>query len=343
MPVTLKDVAALAGVSPSTVPRTCKDHPSTSRQTKEKVRQAMDILGYEPNFQASGLATQNSRTIGMILPPSEWEAYENSFYLEAIRGISLLCNEKQYINTVITGKNEDEILRAAKTMVRSGLAEGFIVLYSRENDPVINYFHEEGILYVLVGKAYRNANQTIYVDNDNILAGREATQYLISLGHRRIAYISVGHSLLFAGDRKSGYLLALAENGLSSPKGYCLETAFRPGVRNETVEALLKRPDRPTAILVSDDILASCLERLCLEMNLSVPKDLSIISFNNSLFSQISSPPLTSMDVNSLQLGIEAASQMISHIENPNLMATKTIVPHHIVVRESCGPVGVDG
>ena len=217
------------------------------------------------------------------------------------------------------------------------------MLYSRENDPVINYFHEEGILYVLVGKAYRNANQTIYVDNDNILAGREATQYLISLGHRRIAYISVGHSLLFAGDRKSGYLLALAENGLSSPKGYCLETAFRPGVRNETVEALLKRPDRPTAILVSDDILASCLERLCLEMNLSVPKDLSIISFNNSLFSQISSPPLTSMDVNSLQLGIEAASQMISHIENPNLMATKTIVPHHIVVRESCGPVGVDG
>ena len=71
MPVTLKDVAALAGVSPSTVSRVCKDHPSISRQTKEKVRRAMDQLGYEPNFQAAGLATQNSRTIGIILSPPQ--------------------------------------------------------------------------------------------------------------------------------------------------------------------------------------------------------------------------------------------------------------------------------
>ena len=149
MPVTIKDVAALAGVSPSTVSRTCKDHPSISRQTKEKVRQAMAKLGYEPNFQASSLATQNSRTVGIILPPSEWEAYQNPFYLEMIRGISQYCNQKQYINTVITGQNEDEILQAIKTMARTGLAEGFIVLYSREQDPVLDYLYEEGLLYVL--------------------------------------------------------------------------------------------------------------------------------------------------------------------------------------------------
>ena len=119
MTVTIKDVAALAGVSPSTVSRTCKDHPSISRQTKEKVRKAMDILGYEPNFQASSLASQNSRTIGIILPPSERETYENSFFLEVIRGISLLCNQKQYINTVITGKDEEEILKAVKTMAKT--------------------------------------------------------------------------------------------------------------------------------------------------------------------------------------------------------------------------------
>ena len=153
MPVTIKDVAALAGVSPSTVSRTCKDHPSISRQPKEKVRQAMAKLGYEPNFQASSLATQNSRTVGIILPPSEWEAYQNPFYLEMIRGISQYCNQKQYINTVITGQNEDEILQAIKTMARTGLAEGFIVLYSREQDPVLDYLYEEGLLYVLIGKA----------------------------------------------------------------------------------------------------------------------------------------------------------------------------------------------
>ena len=138
MPVTIKDVAALAGVSPSTVSRTCKDHPSISRQTKEKVRQAMEKLGYEPNFQASSLATQNSRTIGIVLPPSRREAYENAFYLEAIRGISQFCNQKQYMNTVITGQDEEEIIQAIRTMVRNGLAEGLIVLYSREQDPILD-------------------------------------------------------------------------------------------------------------------------------------------------------------------------------------------------------------
>src|SRR5699024_9225297 len=121
---------------PSTVSRTCKDHPSISRQTKEKVRQAMEKLGYEPNFQASSLATQNSRTIGIVLPPSRREAYENAFYLEAIRGISQFCNQKQYMNTVITGQDEEEIIQAIRTMVRNGLAEGLIVLYSREQDPI---------------------------------------------------------------------------------------------------------------------------------------------------------------------------------------------------------------
>ena len=78
MTVTIKDVAALAGVSPSTVSRTCKDNPSISEETKERVRQAMAELGYEPNFQASNLASNISRTIGIILPPSQRETYENS-------------------------------------------------------------------------------------------------------------------------------------------------------------------------------------------------------------------------------------------------------------------------
>ena len=88
MGVTIKDVAALAGVSPSTVSRTCKDHPSISKETKEKVRRAMTELGYEPNFQTSSQTAQILKNIGIILPPSPRETYENPFYLEAIRGIS---------------------------------------------------------------------------------------------------------------------------------------------------------------------------------------------------------------------------------------------------------------
>ena len=336
MPVTIKDVAALAGVSPSTVSRTCNDHPSIRRQTKEKVRHAMAQLGYEPNFQASSLASQNSRTIGIILPPSEKEAYQNSFYLEVIRGISQFCNQKQYINTVITGQNEEEILQVIKTMAKSGLAEGFIVLYSKEQDPVMDYLYEEGLLYVLIGKAYRNINQTIYVDNDNVLAGKEAAEYLLELGHRRIACLSGDHSLIFNNDRKNGYMLALAQAQVPCLLEFSVEVPSVPEEQNQVLEALFKRQDRPTAVLVSDDILAVSLEKACLGLGLSVPEDVSIISFNNSLFARLTSPPLTSVDVNSCQLGAEAAAQMISHIENPNQMATKIIVPHFIVERESC-------
>ena len=106
----------------------------------------------------------------------------------------------------------------------------------------------------------------------------------------------------------------------------------------ETLKALFTAPDRPTAMLVSDDILAVVLEQFCGKLGLRVPKDLSIVSFNNSLFSRITSPQLTTVDVNPYQLGMEAASQTINHIENPNLLATKIIVPHKLIPRESCCP-----
>ena len=335
MAVTIKDVAALAGVSSSTVSRTCKNNPSISEETKEKVRRAMAQLGYEPNFQASNLASKNSRTIGIILPVSAREAYENPFYLEAIRGVSQLCNKRQYINTVITGESEEEILQVIKTMARSGQVDGFIVLYSRQDDPIADFLYNEGFLYVLVGKAYAHANQTIYIDNDNLLASQEATEYLYQMGHRRIGYIGTDTSMIFSADRKSGYQTALLQHNILPRADYCVEmTASEKD--SAPLRCLLSIPDRPTAVVVSDDILAVTLERVCLEMGLSIPEDLSIISFNNSLFARLTSPQLTSVDINSFQLGSEAAAQMINHIENPDLPATKILVPHHMVERDSC-------
>ncbi|WP_270216894.1 LacI family DNA-binding transcriptional regulator [Dorea longicatena] len=336
MAVTIKDVAALAGVSPSTVSRTCKNNPSISEETKERVRKAMAELGYEPNFQASNLASQNSRTIGIILPASAKEVYENSFYLEAIQGISHYCNGRQYMTTIVTGQDEAEILDAVRSMSRSGKVDGFIILYSKKEDPVIDYLFNEGLLYILIGKATQYTNQTIYIDNDNLLAGREATEYLYQLGHRRIAYLGSDSSLMFSADRKAGYQLALASHQLPVRPEYCVEVKNVSENNEEAIRGLLMQKDRPTAILVSDDILAVSLERVCLENHLAIPEDLSIISFNNSLFARLTSPQLTSIDIGAGQLGSEAASQIINHIENPNLLATKIIVPHHLIERDSC-------
>ena len=336
MAVTIKDVAALAGVSPSTVSRTCKNNPSISEETKERVRKAMAELGYEPNFQASNLASQNSRTIGIILPASAKEVYENSFYLEAIQGISHYCNGRQYMTTIVTGQDEAEILDAVRSMSRSGKVDGFIILYSKKDDPVIDYLFNEGLLYILIGKATQYTNKTIYIDNDNLLAGREAAEYLYQLGHRRIAYLGSDSSLMFSADRKAGYQLALASHQLPVRPEYCVEVKNVSENNEEAIRGLLMQKDRPTAILVSDDILAVSLERVCLENHLAIPEDLSIISFNNSLFARLTSPQLTSIDIGAGQLGSEAASQIINHIENPNLLATKIIVPHHLIERDSC-------
>lgn len=342
MAVTIKEVAALAGVSPSTVSRVCNDNPSISKETKEKVRRIMAQLNYEPPVLSSVSASQKTRLIGIILPPSPWLAYENPFYLETIRGISQFCNQRQYAATVLTGQDEEEILRAVQMLNQGGQLEGVIVLYSKTEDHIVDYLCEAGLLYVLIGKANQLPSQTICIDNDNLLAGREATDYLYHLGHRKIAYLGCDNIFLFSTDRKSGYQLSLLQHGLPVLPEYCVEIEGQYSSESPVLYELLQGENPPTAVVVSDDILAVTLERACIQMGVSIPEDLSIISFNNSPFAQFTSFQLTSVDINSFQLGFEAASQLINHVENPNLLATKIIVPHHIVERKSCRNLGKD-
>ena len=316
---------------------TCKDSPSISRDTKERIRRIMAQMGYEPNFEAEP-SEAFSKTIGIILPSSQRDVYENAFHLEIIRGIGQFCNQRRYVNTVITGEDDAEVLDAIQSMVANTQADGFILLYSKKDCPVAAYLRSEGLLHVIVGKAAQSANQTIYIDNDNALAGEEATDYLYEMGHRRIAYFGVSNAMLFSAERKRGYQMSLLKHDITPREGDCVEIDTLNDSYEPALKALLTAPDRPTAVLVSDDILAVVLEQFCSKLGLRIPKDLSIVSFNNSLFSRITNPPLTTVDVNPYQLGIEAASQTINHIENPNLLATKIIVPHQLIVRESCCP-----
>ena len=145
-------------------------------------------------------------------------------------------------------------------------------------------------------------------------------------------------AMLFSAERKRGYQMSLLKHGITPREEDCVEIDALNDAYEETLKALFTAPDRPTAMLVSDDILAVVLEQFCGKLGLRVPKDLSIVSFNNSLFSRITSPQLTTVDVNPYQLGMEAASQTINHIENPNLLAIKIIVPHKLIQRESCCP-----
>lgn len=339
MAVTVKDVAKRAGVSPSTVSRVCNNHPSISRETRDRVLEAVAQLGYELPAPQEAPQAPAVRSVGIILPPSDREAYENTFYLKAIRGISQVFNQRHIASTIITGKDYEEILRSVRTLRKSGSIDGFIMLYSRKGDRVTDYLCETGTLYVVIGKPIELAGQTICIDNDNLLAGREAADYLYDLGHRRIGYISGETEFGFASDRQSGYQLSLLSHGLPMDPGYCVEME---GVREEGIarlKQLLSRPDRPTAFVVNDDMLALALERVCGQLGLTVPGDVSVIAFNNSLYADLATPRLTAVEINAFHLGQEAANQIISHCENPNLMTTKIIIPHRIVERDSCARI----
>ena len=338
MAVTIKDVAALAGVSTSTVSRVCNNNPAISRETQDRVRRAMAELGYESSSPAETPAPQPIKMIGIVLPPSEHDAYENNFFLKAIRGISQVCNQRQTAITILTGSDHAELLHSVRTLHLSGRADGFILLYSRPNDVIMDYLCEHGILYVLVGKPHETAGATPCIDNDNLLAGRNAADYLYSLGHRRIAYLGKGKNHLYATDRQAGWQLSLLLHGIAVPAEYCVEMDHVYS-SDEALTELLARPDHPTAFVVSDDLLALALERACVKTGLSIPEDVSIIAFNNSLYSQLASPQLTSVDINAYQLGQEAAAQIISYLEDPNLRTTRIIVPHRIVERASCAHI----
>ena len=340
MPITIKDIAKRAGVSPSTVSRVCNNNPSISRETRDRVQKIIDELGYELPAASEEFSLSPIRNIGIVLPPSDRETYENSFYLKAIRGISQICNQRHVATTIITGVDFEEILYSVRDLHQSDSIDGFIILYSLPDDIVVNYLCEQGLVYVVIGKAGDLAYQTICIDNDNLQASRDAANYLYGLGHRRIGYIGSKHPYLYAAERRAGYQLSLLLNGLEVREDYFIEMESVNSQASRQLKALLQRADRPTAFVVSDDLLALALERVCSQMGLSIPEDVSIIAFNNSLYAQLASPQLTAVDINSYQLGQEAANRILNHLENPNLPTTKVVVPYRIVERGSCKRLG---
>lgn len=335
MAVTIKDVAALAGVSTSTVSRVCNGNTATTRETRERVLKAIAQLGYEyaPPAEAS---VQRGLNIAVVLPPADQNAYENVFYLKALRGISQVCNQRKVTTTIVAGETFEEILMAVQGLHLSKQADAYILLYAKQNDIIVDYLCSHGLIYVVVGRPAEMPRQTISIDNDNVEAGREATDYLFRLGHRRIGCISEKNDYYYSVDRRSGYQLFLIQNKLPFDPKYSVELESVHPNDLQVLHQLLKEEDRPTAFVVCDDILALALERTCAQLKLSIPGDISIIAFNNSLYAMLSSPQLTSIDINSYQLGYEAAMQAITHVETPDLAATRTIIPHRILERGSC-------
>ncbi|SFG71498.1 transcriptional regulator, LacI family [Lachnospiraceae bacterium C7] len=335
MNVTIKDVAKLAGVSASTVSRALADHPAISEQTKIKVKRAVDQLGYgKGSFKFKVRKTLH--TIGIPIPTASYKYDTNSFILEAITGISCYCSAKNYGSILIAQPTVDEIIATVKNMYSCGSLDGIILPYSISQDKLITFLKNVDIPFIIIGKPENGDDSIFYIDNDNIMAARQGTNYLINLGHTKIAYIGAKENLIFSKDRKAGYLLSLAENRIDIRASYTIEGDVNSDGLNNKIQQLLSSKNRPTAVLACDDIFAMTIEKAAQACGLKIPKDLSIVSFNNSALAAFSNPPLTSIDINSRQLGREAASQLINYIENPMITPSKIIVPHQLIERSSC-------
>lgn len=337
MAVTIKDVAKLANVAPSTVSRVIANNPRISEKTKKRVREAMEELGYHPNFIARSLANQSTMVIGLVLPPSSGAFFQNPFFAEVMQGLSEGVHEKHYALQITTGTTEEELFNGVVQMVQGGRVDGIILLYSRINDDILSYLRSRQFPFVMIGKPYEHVEQITHVDNDNFLAAKEATEYLIGLGHENIGFIGGSPSLTVTLDRLEGYKTALREGDIPLRESYIIhsERFLREGGQ-QAVSMLFSAIIPPTALIVTDDLMALGVVNSLTEMAIDIPTSVSIISFNNALFAEMSRPPLTSININIADLGYQAARSLIQLLENVNEPVKRIIIPHELVIRNSC-------
>ncbi|WP_170006695.1 LacI family DNA-binding transcriptional regulator [Bacillus fonticola] len=333
MAVTIKDVAKLANVAPSTVSRVIANHPRISEATKQKVREAMKDLGYHPNMIARSLANQSTKSIGLVMPSSTDVVFQNPFFPTLLRGLSEGAHEKQYALHMTTGKTEEEIFQGVVNMVQGRQVDGVILLYSRIEDRVLTYLQEQQFPFVVIGKPFKQVEEITHVDNDNFRAMKEVTEYLLSLGHQHIGFVGGDLHLVVTIERLLGYEKALRDAGLDLVDDYVIHEEFLREGGQEAVLELMQLDVRPTALVVADDLMALGVLNTVEEYGLRIPEDLSIISFNNVLFSEMSHPPLTTVDINTFDLGFEAAKSLILKLEYPKEPIKRIIVPHVLVKR----------
>ncbi|WP_272914959.1 MULTISPECIES: LacI family DNA-binding transcriptional regulator [Sediminibacillus] len=333
--VTIKDVAKETGVSPSTVSRVIADNPRISPDTKQKVREAMERLGYHTNIHARNLVAKSTKAIGAIMPSSANKALQNPFFPEVLRGIGSVIHERQYSLTLSSGETEQEILEEVQRMVYGSYVDGLILLYSRVEDPVVAFLEERDFPYVMIGKPFARLEEITHVDNDNFMAGKQITNHLIARGHEKIAFIGGSKDLFVTRDRESGYLAALTDADLPHDEDYVIHTEFLKSGGKEAVEQLLSLPIRPTGIVVTDDLMSLGVLSTLEESGVQVPHDISLVSFNNAYLSEITKPALTTVDINIHELGAQSARALIERTIDNKIPPKRIIVPYTIIYRGS--------
>jgi DNA-binding LacI/PurR family transcriptional regulator len=332
--ITIKDIAKLANVSPSTVSKALNDKEDVSEETKKKIVEIALEHNFSPNAFGKGLKKQITENIGVIFCREHQPLSGNPFYSRVLEGIEAEVALKKF-NLILQLIPECEQNLLPK-MVRQRQVDGLILIGIFQDHFVHNILNN-GIPVVMVDPKF-TIEDCCQVLIDNERGAFAATNYLIQNGHRRIGFISGDLERLSFKQRFDGYKKALQDSGLPIDKALIKTGGIEKGY--DHVKSLLMLDKRPTAIFAANDINAIHSYKAIREHNLKIPDDISIIGFDDIDLAKYSTPSLTTVRVYKEELGSIGMRTLLQLINRENKTPIKTILPTKIIERDSVKRLG---
>ncbi|MFG3497705.1 LacI family DNA-binding transcriptional regulator [Streptomyces sp. NPDC047928] len=309
--VTIKDVAARAGVSKGAVSLAFNHKPGVSQATRERIFEAARELGWAPNLTARSLSSQRVDIVGLALcRPARLLGLE-PFYMEFISGIESVLVERSCSLLLRLVRDLDEEIALYESWWRGQMIGGAILVDFHRDDPRVPALHALGLPAVAVGHPSLTGSFPS-VWTDDATAAAEAVRYLAALGHRRIARVGgpagLGHSAI----RADAFATTMRELGL--PGSRQVSTGFSGEEGARATRSLLLSADRPTAIVYDNDIMAVAGAGVAAEMGLVVPDDLSLLAWDDSQLCRLTHPTLSAMSHDVHHFGTEVARALFGVI-----------------------------
>jgi LacI family transcriptional regulator len=330
--VTIFDVADEAGVSYSTVSRVINNKDHVSPDKRERVLRAMAQLGYVANVQARSLARGESRVVGLLVD------YLSSSYMdEIIRGIDGALDAENYDLMLYTTHRRKTKESAYVTKITRRLADGLLLILPRNAAAYLDTLRHRQFPHVLID--YLSDGQNVpSVSATNFRGAYDAITYLLSLGHRRIGFITGSMDLGCARERLDGYKAALKDHGIAFDARLVCEGDFFQPQGYHCTRSLLSLPVPPTAIFASNDMMALGVMEAARERGLRLPEDLSIVGFDDIPQASYVHPTLTTVRQPLEEMGRSATHLLLKYIAQPTASVERIELPTELIIRESCRP-----
>lgn len=329
-PATLEVVAALAGVSRSTVSRVVNGSPKVTPDAIRAVNEAIERLGYVPNRAARMLAKRRTQTIALVIPENTAKFFADPYFAEVIQGAALSLAATDYTLTLLIASETDP--EKTRRFLQGGNVDGALILSHHSDDT--SYVKLAGRIPVVFGgrPMSQEGESTYYVDVDNVAASREATEYLLSRGRTRIASIGGPADMAAGLDRVAGWRAAILGAGLEP--GPVELGDFTPTGGAAAMERLLQRGEPFDALFAASAQMASGALGVLRAHGLRVPEDVAITTVDNDYFATTSVPPLTTIEQPTTEQGARIAEVLVKLIEGEPVPLV-TVMPTRLVVRES--------